>query len=294
MGYKCIHRSEINPKKWEDCALKSSKYLLYNQLWYLDIVCNKNWNALVWDDYRVVFPLPISGKFGLHFLQNPNLVQQLDFLGKSSEQDIIELKNYINTTYKFIALSTRVSYYEDSIPRCNLRLDTNTYVSSKPSSTLRNNLKKAEKHKLKLMNSSSLDEGLTFLKTHFHLTGVTPSEAEWAFYEQVMKRTWDLGKAKFQFVFKDDNPVQFAFWIVDDTTAYYLLNISNEAGRGCGASHFAIDAFIKTQPNITCVDFEGSSIEGVKRFYKSFGAQEETYYLHKENRLPFFLKWFKN
>ncbi len=293
MGYKCIHRSEIDSEKWEKCARNSGRYRLYNQLWYLDIVCNGNWQALIWDDYRAVFPLPISGKFGLNFLQNPNLVQQLNILGDVGLNDIDELKTFIGVHYKFVALSTSQPLFKVCTERCNLILDTEIYLSSKPSSTLRNNLKKAHRNRLELKSVDTYHEGLHFLKTHFHLTGTHPNEGEWIFYEDVMKGVEKAGKAKFMFLLKDDIPVQFAFWIVEDNTAYYLLNISNEEGRTCGASHFAIDEFIRQNPHLQLIDFEGSSIEGVRRFYKSFGARYEPYYLYKQNTLPFFLKWFK-
>lgn len=295
MGYKCVHRSEIDPQKWQICVNKSNRHRLYNQFWYLDIVCNKEWQALVWDDYRAIFPLPISGKFGLAFLQNPNLVQQLDILGDIRSTDYSDCRNFIENQYKFTAISTSTELFKNkSITRSNLILEPRIYLSSKVGSTLRNNLKKASKNNLQLKEVNTYQEGLKFLKTHFHLTGVTPSEKEWLFYEEVMKAVGNAGKAKFVFVLKDDKPVQFAFWIVEEFTAYYFLNISNEEGRLCGASHFAIDAFIRTiGKDVTLLDFEGSSIEGVKRFYKSFGAQEESYFLYKNNRLPFFLKWFK-
>lgn len=295
MGYTCIHRSKINPEKWQQCVNSTDKYHLYNQFWYLDIVCNRDWQALVWDDYRAVFPLPISGKFGLHFLQNPNLVQQLQFSGNKDEQDLKEFKKFIEQHYKFVALSTTSNLFSgESLSRYNLTLEVENYLSAKRGSTLRNNLKRAEKHALVLQESDDYVLGLEFLKTHFHLTGMIPSDAEWNFYKHVMQASQNQGKAKFMFVFKEDKPVQFAFWIVDDNTAYYFLNISNEEGRKFGASHFAIDAFIRQfEPQIQYIDFEGSSIEGVKRFYKSFGAKEEIYFLYKKNKLPFFLKWFK-
>lgn len=295
MGYKCIHRTEINPEKWQNCINSSGQYHLYNQFWYLDIVCGKHWQALIWDDYRAVFPLPISGKLGLQFLQNPNLLQQIKFCGDVCQQDIEELKMFIQSKYKFIALSTSSDVFEGkSKPRCNLTLDIDTYLRTKRSSTLRNNLKRADKHQLKLQIDHDYKEGLLFLKQHFHLTGMVPTDAEWVFYEKVMKAAYSEGKAKFMFVLKDDQPVQFAFWIMVESVAYYLLNISNEKGRQYGASHFAIDAFIRQHENrINLVDFEGSSIEGVKRFYKSFGATETPYYLYYRNTLPFFLKWFK-
>ncbi len=293
MAYKCIHRSKIDAYNWAKCVSRSSTQSIYNQIWYLDIVCGKNWKALVWGDYRAVFPLPISGKFGMNFLQNPNLVQQLDIIGHATEADIIELKTFIQLHYKYIALSTRQPIFSKNIERINLMLNVEDYLKAKPSSSLRSNLKKAKDNHLVLKNDNSFVDGLNFLKKYFHLTGMSPSDSEWMFYEDIMKKVHKAGKARFSYSFKGTEIVQFAFWIVDNDIAYYLLNISNEEGRKCGASHFSIHTFISQNQNLKLVDFEGSSIEGVKRFYKSFGAIEEPYYLYRENKLPFFLKWFK-
>ena len=40
-------------------------------------------------------------------------------------------------------------------------------------------------------------------------------------------------------------------------------------------------------------DFEGSMIPGVARFYAGFGANPETYFQLKFNRLPLPLRWIK-
>jgi hypothetical protein len=42
------------------------------------------------------------------------------------------------------------------------------------------------------------------------------------------------------------------------------------------------------------LDFEGSEIEGIARFFKSFGAEKRNYYRYKRNRLPWLLRIFKN
>lgn len=294
MSFKRIKSSEINPEKWMSCINKMDSHSLYAQMWFLDLVCLNGWNALVWDDYRVVFPMPMAGKLGYSFLDNPNLLQQIDLYGDIKKEDRKELRTYIQKEFQYIVLSTSSPLFNENEEKINLVLNTNVYLDSKPSSTLRNNLKKANKNKLELVSDNSLTKGLIFLKEHFHLTGHIPNSKEWAFYESIMNECHKNGKGQFQFVMKEGIPIQFSFWIVEQNTAYYLLNISNPEGRKCGASHFAIHQFIENNKNqVDLIDFEGSSIEGVKRFYKSFGAIEEIYYVFKENRLPFYLKWFK-
>ncbi len=41
------------------------------------------------------------------------------------------------------------------------------------------------------------------------------------------------------------------------------------------------------------LDFEGSSIPGLARFYKGFGANPSNFFLLKYNNLPFPFKYFK-
>lgn len=294
MSYKRIKSSEIDSKKWDLCTKKTGRYRLYAQIWFLDLVCINGWEALIWDDYRAVFPMPKAKKLYLSFLDNPNLLQQIDVYGELFSDEKQEFQNFIRNQFDFIVLSTTHKIFDTNLEKINLVLNVNSYLTSKPSSTLRNNLKKASNNNLQLSSETGYKNGLLFLKQYFHLTGHNPDNKEWNFYESIMKACEKNGKGRFQFVMKDGKPVQFSFWIVEQNTAYYLLNISNPEGRNYGASHFAIHQFmVDNQQEVDLIDFEGSSIEGVKRFYKSFGAIEETYFVYKENRLPFFLKWFK-
>jgi len=69
---------------------------------------------------------------------------------------------------------------------------------------------------------------------------------------------------------------------------------SNEEGKKLGAMFFLVDNFIKTNAEKEIIlDFEGSMIPGVARFYSGFGSIPETYFQLKFNRLPLPLRWLK-
>jgi hypothetical protein len=54
------------------------------------------------------------------------------------------------------------------------------------------------------------------------------------------------------------------------------------------------DAFIKKYAGHDLVlDFEGSEIEGIARFYRGLGAKPVYYYSVKQNRLPVWARWIK-
>jgi len=58
-----------------------------------------------------------------------------------------------------------------------------------------------------------------------------------------------------------------------------IINTSSTEGKNTGASHFLFDSIIQTYAGkqIT-MDFEGSSVHSIARFYEGFGAQQETFY----------------
>ena len=77
------------------------------------------------------------------------------------------------------------------------------------------------------------------------------------------------------------------------TRAYYILVGNHPRGRNSGASHYLINEFIRDHCEQNLVlDFEGSNISTIARFYKGFGAVEEVYPGVKVNRLPAISKLF--
>jgi hypothetical protein len=56
-----------------------------------------------------------------------------------------------------------------------------------------------------------------------------------------------------------------------------------------------VNAFIQEHAGSdSLLDFEGSDIESVDRFYTGFGAEIRPYPSLHINRLPFYLRWLKS
>lgn len=59
---------------------------------------------------------------------------------------------------------------------------------------------------------------------------------------------------------------------------YYLVPVATQEGYGLGVSSLMIDFLIEEhQQKKIILDFEGSMVENVARFYRSFGAKPECY-----------------
>jgi hypothetical protein len=91
-----------------------------------------------------------------------------------------------------------------------------------------------------------------------------------------------------------DELIAAAAWVIFNKSAYYFTSASNEEGKEKFAMFMIVNNFVKQHANSDLtIDFEGSMLEGIARFYRGFNAIQEPYSRVKYNNLPFFLKFFK-
>ncbi len=70
--------------------------------------------------------------------------------------------------------------------------------------------------------------------------------------------------------------------------AINIVNVSSAEGKKNGSAHFLFDKIISTlaaENQNTILDFEGSSVPGIARFYEGFGAQPEIFYNYQTSLL---------
>ena len=87
-------------------------------------------------------------------------------------------------------------------------------------------------------------------------------------------RTWN--------VLHKDEWVGGLIWLLDHKHVTYLLPVASERGKALDVPTFIILNLIREyEGSNLMLDFEGSMIPGVARFYESFGAHKEIYYFLK-------------
>jgi hypothetical protein len=88
--------------------------------------------------------------------------------------------------------------------------------------------------------------------------------------------------------------VAAAFFLTSNQKSIYLAASSDSKGTSQSAMFLLIDTFIRNNAGKSMIlDFEGSNIPGIARFYNGFGASPMVYYSVHANRLPTFLRWMK-
>lgn len=299
---KHYRHSEIDKTKWDLCISQSVNSMIYGYSWYLDIV-SPDWEALVFDDYDAVFPLTHRKKF-FAYLYTPFFTQQLGLFFKPSVQvNINDFLQNIPPTFRYIDIQlNEMNHPDDSVwkfrKRKNFVLDLNkqhTKLVKDFSDTTQRNIRKALKANLKL-EAIEPEVAIDFYIEHKGQQTPGLNREDYERLKVLLQAADRHHMLLCKGVFHSDGSLMASAVIFTTTNRLYLINnSSSERGRELRAMYFLIDQLIfqfAHQPVL--LDFEGSEIEGVARFYKGFGSEKRYYYRYKKNALPWWLRWLKD
>ena len=296
-----IEHKNIDSEKWNRCIDNSPNCRIYGYNWHLDRTAIV-WDALVWGDYEFVMPLPYRKKWGVKYFYQPLFSQQLgifpnptetikenfytELLKHSKYSDFqINSENSASSNQSDINFSVRENYL--------LPLNQDYRLLSKSfSKNTKRNLAKANKNKLSLVQGIRLEEYLEFKQDNLV---ASLDKKDFASLKSLIAFGQYKGFGEIYGVYSENNKlvsaVYFCRW---KDRVIYMNAASNKLGKELRGMYFIVDKFIRNHAteNIT-LDFEGSMIPGVARFYHGFGATPETYFQLKFNRLPLPLKWLK-
>ncbi len=295
-----IPYEKIDKEKWDYCIRNSLNGLIYGYSWYLDIICEQ-WEGLILDDYKVICPLTQNKKFGIRYLYQPFFAQQLGIFSAEdiSEEMVTAFLDEIPKKFQHIEIhlneSNKVTYDDRTlIPRSNhcLHLDAdhevikNTYSEN----TLRN-INKATKYELSIAKTVTNVQLIQLFKEN-QGRKLKEYANHYEILNELINETIHRNMGELVGVYnKSRSLIGAVFLLTSHQRITYLFPASNDEARSSGAMHFLMDSIIKeyaSTPQI--LDFEGSMITSIARFYKSFGATEVLYPRLYRNKLP----WYAN
>ena len=239
-------------------------------------------------------PIPYRKKFWLSYIVVPSWVQQLGVFAKQplSSQEIQAFLVAIPRKFKHIHLSfTPENRFAD---RHVSRRSNYVLNLSKPYEELVKNYNKGRKSDVKKAKESSLElrsaenaDALIELFISIKGSEVAVPDTE---YEK-LKRLTQLMKTRERIeiveVYNEKSEcLGGAIFLIDPSRITYLFSVATVEGRKKSSMSLVIDQMINTYSNSSCLlDFEGSNMDNLASFFKSFGAQEEPYYHYKKWRL---------
>lgn len=299
-----LKRSEIDIEKWDRCVRESGTGEVFYLHWYLD-TCADIWEGLVQNDYDAVMPLAPKSRFGVSYLYQPFFTRHFGVISKV-ETDPVQQQCFID------AVPALYRYWDLCLPPHHHAFAPDAITSDKKYQHLPLNREYAELRSQYHENcnrnlAKAARAGLTVEE------GLETEMLVQAFRREREKAIEEFGPEHYQLLLKlmneakrntdtfsiavRDNQGQLlagAFFILDCHRLLYLKGFSSMAGRKCGAMHYLFDSMIRRFSSRSLVlDFGGSSIPSIARFFHGFGSSDCIYLRHQVNRLPRLLRWFK-
>jgi hypothetical protein len=159
----------------------------------------------------------------------------------------------------------------------------------------RRNLKKATRFNLHITDGVEPPELIWLFRGNMGQSIPNLKTVHYDLLKKVMDRSLTTGDAEIYGVRADlGSLLAGAFFLKSYNSFIFLFSATNPESKGKGAMFRIVDQFIRKHAGsgIT-LDFEGSNIPSLARFYKGFGSEEFSYLRIKRNKLPGIVKFFK-
>lgn len=284
-----LKHTQIDKMRWDEGIDNSRNRLVYAHSWYLDIV-SPGWEAIVDDGYRTLMPLPVKSKFGLKYLVQPVFTQQLGMFSANdlSETIILEYINRIPKQYfrqvfnlncgNVLSPSTKLTN------RINYELDLNHDYSELYqhfNENTRRNVKRARTSGC--LPEKSVDVDL-FLAHYRKNAREDLNNFMLEKLKAIISTCISRGKGEIDLVLnKQGNIIAGTFFILDEDRIIYAASFSTPEGMEHSSTFCIMDDMIRRNANTPHIlDFEGSMIPGVARFFAGFGAEAKVYQQYRK------------
>lgn len=299
MSIQYVDHHQIDPTKWDSAILRSPHPLAYGLFEYLNAVCESQWDALIYNDYEAVFPLPFKKKFGIKYLVQPVFCQQLGAFGSNVN---VSTNDFLSAIPKrFFRVRLQLNPYFDQTNEIES-------IQTKPAGIIASSGKLTTKTNMTIQLSQPLDYNkdckknlhrLAELPIEYKINAISIREAIDTYRKAWGKQNPEIEDEHYQlFANACTDKLSFTvtahhqkegdllgaaiFLITPENTKrslHYVCAGPTEAGKSIGVMHGIIDFILNRYKGENMLfDFEGSSIASVASFYKKFGANEEPFF----------------
>ena len=298
---RLLKRKEIDDGLWDALIARSTAETIYPYSWYLDAVAD-NWSALVEDDYKFVMPVVWRKKAGIKYMYQPLYAQQLGVFSREYVDPLLirQMLKILYRKFRFggvnfneknlVGEEKPFKVYDKSNYVLGLDHDYETHYKAF-SSNARRNIKKAMEAPGQLEKNLPVEE-LVKLKRENDVIKRSKEDYSWLkrLFETIEQR--DAGTI---YAIRNEDVISAAaFFAFSKNRAIYLLSASSALGKENRGMFRIVDTFIRDHAGSGLIlDFEGSDIPSVARFFGGFGAQPETYQYVRFSRLPANLKMLR-
>ena len=291
---KLVQRKEIQEEKWDRLIAESPAETIYPYCWYLDAVA-ENWSALIVDDYRFGMPVVWKKKAGMKYIYQPFYTQQLGVFSREYVEPALiqQMLKILYKKFRFAGMNFNAknlvgeekpfTVEDKSNYVMSLNQDYDTHYKGF-SSNAKRNIKKSIEFSEQVERNLPVEE-LVRLKRENDV--IKRKEADYRWLVKILENIRQNDAGKIYAIRKESEISAAAFFAFSKTRGIYLLSASSQTGKEQRGMFRIVDTFIQDYAGSGMIlDFEGSNIPSVARFFGGFGAQADIYQSVSFNRLP--------
>ncbi len=296
-----IPSNAIDKHQWNTLIQKSVNGLIYAQYQYLNTMADQ-WEAIVLDDYRAVWPLPYRKKWGIKYYYTPAFIQQLGLIGDIQQDDISTCLQHIKQNASLADLQLNFLNDTTIIPqqqqRTNFILDLNQSFES-----ILSRCQPAFKHTYqKLAAESQFNCTTTYnyesIIDQYHNLYQSKHKSlhksDLEKFKKLIAEYLQTGQCTIYVVQQEATLLAASILVSDNNRIYNILNLLTEAGRKNQSNYLLYGRILSMYSNQKLLfDFEGSDLSGVKAFYAKMQPVNQPYFQCRLNQLPWPIRLLK-
>lgn len=311
-----------NKDKYRQLCESEKTIPIFCQAWWLDATAKDTWDVAIVEKGDSIFaalPYVIRKRSGFKIITQPPLTQ---FLGPwirpnnakyskrlSNEKELLQslfsqlpeltayqqswspsITNWLPLYWMGFQQTSRYTYRIENLD------DLDSIWKNFESSTRKEIRKSINREGIKVRTDLTVDDFLKLNKKVFLRQGLELPYTEDLVYEIEKAATANNARKIFIAEDKEGNHHAAVYLIWDSNSAYYLMGGGDPELRSSGATSLCMWEAIKFASTVTnSFDFEGSMIEPIERFFRSFGATQTLYFSVSKSNSQLFtgLKFLK-
>jgi len=295
-----VSHANIDKQKWDSCIHGSINGLIYATGHYLDAM-TPGWDALVYGNYEAVLPITWRSKMGFKYVCQPAFAQQLGvfYVDEKYRVFIPDFLSMLEKEYKLVEIFLNYDNVSEQVPAKHQNFllplnDSYETIRSNYKTDLLKNLKRTEKFNFKYVKRDEAAEAIRQYKAAYALR-MRMRDEDFIAFEKLVSQFMQKEQAFIRAVtLPSGQLLSIAVFLKDDKRIYNIASTTLPDGRTMEANHFLMDELIREFAGSgLLLDFEGSDLPGVARFYQKFSPISQSYAFWKSNRLPAWMKWLK-
>lgn len=285
---KFIKQSELNKKKWDSLVLENNGKC-YHYSYYLE-ENSKFWGIYVDENYSKGVVISYNQVFGLKILY-PAIFGKYTLFYNCNSQEINEISSRLQKEFK---IGTLFSPSEiNSLKREERKTQIFEGLTSFNTQAKRM-IKKGKENQITIQETDFTQILPIVNEEIFTKIKSIPGESYYVL-EKLLSSLNEQNILISKGIYKDNQLQGGLFFCETNDEIFYIIGACQEEARNLGGMYLTFDEIIahsfKTKKNI---DFGGSNIENIRRFYLALGGIDQHYFEYKWNNAPIWFKLIRN